>query len=165
VPLLWDESMKPGAAATSPARQLAAALAKFDPSVVRVVREACPILRRRFSTAVELVYDNYNALAIGWGATERASDVIVSLAVYGSGVNLYFMQGARLPDPSGLLQGSGRQGRFIRLTQANLLTTPVVRALLNEATEAAQTPLPVSGRRYTVIKAVAAKQRPRTRRL
>jgi hypothetical protein len=78
--------------------------------VASVVRGALPILRRRFRTAVELVYDNYNALAIGWGATERASDVIVSLAVYAGGVNLYFMQGARLPDPSGLLEGSGRQG-------------------------------------------------------
>jgi hypothetical protein len=83
----------------SPARRLTAAIAKFDPAVVRVVRAALTILRRRFATAVELVYDNYNALAIGWGATERASDVIVSLAVYASGVNLYFMQGARLPDP------------------------------------------------------------------
>jgi hypothetical protein len=150
-----------GVASSSPARQLAAALAKFDPTVVRVVRDALPILRRRFSTAVELVYDNYNALAIGWGASERASDVIVSLAVYASGVNLYFMRGARLPDPSGLLQGSGRQGRFIRLPQADLLTTPAVIALLNEATRMARTPLPRSGRRYTVIKAISAKQRPR----
>jgi hypothetical protein len=157
--------MRPSTAGTSPARQLATALEKFDPAVARVVREACPILRRRFATAVELVYDNYNALAIGWGATERASDVVVSLAVYASGVNLYFMQGARLPDPAGLLQGSGRQGRFIRLPQANLLTTPALTALLNEATKAARTPLPPTGRRYTVIKAVAAKQRPRRRRL
>ncbi len=29
-------------------------------------------LRRRFPTAVELVYDNYNALAFGWGATHNA---------------------------------------------------------------------------------------------
>jgi hypothetical protein len=79
------------------------------------------ILRRRFATSVELVYDNYNALAIGWGATDRASDVIVSLAVYASGVNLYFMHGARLPDPKGLLQGGGRQGRFVRLPEADIL--------------------------------------------
>ena len=31
--------------------------------------------------AIELVYNNYNALAIGFGPTERASDVIFSIAV------------------------------------------------------------------------------------
>jgi hypothetical protein len=147
----------------SPASQLAAGLAKFDPAVAGVVRAAMPVLRRRFATAVELVYDNYNALAIGWGATERASDVIVSLAVYASGVNLYFMHGARLPDPTGVLQGGGRQGRFIRLSKAAMLTTPAVAALLDAATAEARTPLPSVGRRHTVIKAVAVKQRARRR--
>lgn len=103
----------PRATVDSPARQLAAAIAKFDPAVARVVRAAMAILRRRFSTAVELVYDNYNALAIGWGATDRASDVIVSLAVYASGVNLYFMRGARLPDPKGLLQAVVARGGLL----------------------------------------------------
>src|SRR4051794_30080704 len=83
----------PRAKVDSPSRQLAAAIAKFDPAVARVVRAAMATLRRRFTTAVELVYDGYNALAIGWGATDRMSDVIVSLAVYSSGVNLYFMHG------------------------------------------------------------------------
>ena len=62
------------------------------------------------------MYDNYNALAIGWSATDRASGgVIVSVAAYATGVNLYFMYGAKLADPEKLLQGSGNQGRFIRL--------------------------------------------------
>lgn len=33
------------------------------------------------------MYDNYNALPIGFASTERTSDVIVSLAVYARGVN------------------------------------------------------------------------------
>jgi hypothetical protein len=161
-----QSSVKPRSSVTvgSPAGQLAVALAKFDPAVARVVRAALSILRRRFATAVELVYDNYNALAIGWGATERMSDVIVTLAVYASGVNLYFMHGAWLPDPKGLLQGSGRQGRFVRLREAAMLSTPAVVALLDAATKAAGTPLPSVGKRRIVIKAVAAKQRPRRRR-
>jgi hypothetical protein len=150
---------------TSPAKQLAAAVAKFAPAVARVVHVARPVLRRRFPTAVELVYDNYNALAIGWGATERPSDVIVSLAVNASGVNLYFMHGARLSDPTGLLEGSGREGRFVRLPDAALLTKPDVAALLDAATAGAPTPLPSTGKGYTVIKSVSAKQRPRRREL
>ena len=83
------------------------------------MREARAKLRRRLPTAIELVYDNYNALAIGFASSERASDVIVSLAVYARGVNLYFIYGVALADPHHLLLGSGNQGRFVRLESAD----------------------------------------------
>lgn len=150
-----------GVASASPAKQLAGFIAKFDPAIVRLVRPARAILRQQFPTAVELVYDNYNALAIGWGATERASDVIVSLAVYARGASLYFTHGAKLPDPQKLLQGAGNQGRFIRLTDVAILSRPAVVALLRAAIDQAKAPLPSVGRTYTVIKSVSAKQRPR----
>jgi hypothetical protein len=108
-----------------------------------------------------VVYDNYNALAIGWGATERTSDVIVSLAVFPRGVNLYFMHGARLPDPQALLQGSGNQGRFVGLTAGTALAEPAIEVLLDAAVQAARSPLRPTGKGYTVIKSVSAKQRPR----
>ena len=58
----------------TPAQQLAGFISRFDPAIAALARAARVRLRRRFPTAVELVYDNYNALAIGWGPTERASD-------------------------------------------------------------------------------------------
>ena len=56
----------------SPSRQVAGFIAKFDPMLARLVRAARGTLRMRFPTAVELVYDNYNALAIGYSSTERS---------------------------------------------------------------------------------------------
>ena len=53
--------------------------------------------------AVIAVYDNYNALAIGFGASDRVKDVILSLAVMPRWVTLCFTWGVRLPDPDGLL--------------------------------------------------------------
>lgn len=147
-----------GAAATK-ARD--AFIAKFAPPVARLLRQARSALRKRFPTAVELVYDNYNALAIGWSPNERASEVIVSLAGFARGVNLYFMQGARLEDPGGLFQGSGSQGRFIRLESVGQLSDPQIKALLDAAEALGKTPLPEQGKGYTVIKSVSAKQRPR----
>lgn len=149
------------AASETPSKQLAAFVGKFDPEIARLVRATRRLLRTRFHTGVELVYDNYNALAIGWGPTERASDVIVSLAVYASGVNLYFMQGARLADPSGILQGAGRQGRFVRLVTPADVSTPEIDRLLTAATLLARTPMPTTGRVRTIIKSVSARQRPR----
>jgi hypothetical protein len=145
----------------SPAKQLAGFIAKFDPAIGKLVRSARIALRKRMPTAIELVYDNYNALAIGFGSTERASDAIVSLAVYAKAVNLYFIYGAKLLDPQNLLTGSGNQGRFIVLEDAATLDRPAVASLLRTAIQHAKSPLPAIGRGYTVIKSISAKQRPR----
>jgi hypothetical protein len=70
------------------------------------------------------------------------------------------MYGVELPDPGRLLQGSGNQGRFIRLERIAQLEEPAVEALLRAAVAHGDTPLP-TGRGYTIIKSVSARQRPR----
>jgi len=148
----------------SPATQLNAMIGRFDPAVQKLVRAARSKLRKRLPAAVELVYDNYNALAIGYGSSERRGDWIVSLAVYARGVNLYFIYGVALPDPHGLLQGSGNQGRFVRLESAAMLDRQEIDDLLKAAVAEADTPLPPRGKGYTVIKAVSPNQRRRRTR-
>ena len=145
----------------SPAKQVAGFIAKFDPAIAKLTRSTRAILRKRFPTAIELVYDNYNALAIGYSSTERTSDVLFSLAVYSRGVNLYFMYGRSLPDPDKLLQGAGSQGAFVRLDDLSVLEQPGVKALMNAAALQAEPPLPKGGRGYTIVKSISAKQRPR----
>ena len=109
------------------------------------------MLRKRLPAAVELVYDNYNALAIGYGSSEKKGDLIVSLAVYARGVNLYFIYGVALADPHGLLLGSGNQGRFIRLESAAMLDRREIDDLVEAAIAETDTPLPTRGKGYTVI--------------
>ena len=154
---------KPRLISPSPARQVAAFLAKFDPSVAKVLRACRTTLRKRLPSAVELVYDNYNFFVIGYCSTPRASDCIVSLTGSSNGVGLCFIHGAALPDPHRLLMGSGKQTRFIRLPAASVLKTPPVEALLKAAIARAKAPLPASGKGGTVIKSISAKQRPRRR--
>ena len=146
---------------STPAQQLTAFIAKFDPSVAKLVRSARSILRKRFPTAIELVYDNYNALAIGYSTSERVSDVLFSLAVYPRWIDLYFMKGRSLPDADGLLRGSGKQGAFVRLDDLSLLDHAAVKMLLEAAVRNSNSPLPAKGKGYTVIKSISAKQRPR----
>jgi hypothetical protein len=142
-------------------KQVAEFIAKFDPAVAKVARSARAILRKRYPTAIELVYDNYNALAIGYSPTEKTSQVLFSLAVYPRWVDLYFMHGRSLPDPHKLLRGSGNKGAFVRLDDLSVLDKPAIMALLDEAVMHAATPLPASGKGYTVVKSISAKQRPR----
>jgi hypothetical protein len=142
-------------------KQLAGFIAKFDPAIAKLVRSARSVLRKRYPTAIELVYDNYNALAIGYSPTERTSDVLFSLAVYPRWVDLYFMYGRSLPDPEKLLQGSGKQGAFVRLEDLSVLDRPAVKALLAAAVDDSDVPLPKQGKGHTVIKSISVKQRPR----
>lgn len=135
----------------------------FDPSVAKLLRACRSTLRKALPTSVELVYDNYNFFVIGYCSTPRASDCIVSLTGSSNGVGMCFMHGANLPDPDGLLMGSGKQTRFIRLPAAAVLKTAPVESLLKAAIVKAKTPLPVSGKGGTVIKSISAKQRPRRR--
>lgn len=152
---------KPSTTSISDSRRVAGFIAKFDPAIAKLVRAARAKLRKRFPTAIELVYDNYNALAIGFGPTERTSDAILSLAVYARGVNLYFLHGASLPDKDGLLEGNGKQGRFFRLTSASQLDDPELAALIGVAVAHGRVPLASRGRGHTIVKSVSAKQVPR----
>lgn len=147
--------------ALSPDKQLAGFLAKYDNGVARVAKQARAKLRRVLPGALELVYDNYNALAIGFSPTDRASDVICSIAVYPKWVSLFFLRGVRLADPAGVLKGSGNQVRHIVLEDAGTLDRPDVRALLDQAVSSH--PKAVDGTKpgRVVIKSVSAKQRPR----
>jgi hypothetical protein len=144
----------------SPAQQLARFIARFRPDIAAVTRTARAKMRKRLPRAVEMVYDNYNALVIGFGPTERASEAIVSIVVYPRWVSVCFLQGAHLPDPHGVLVGSGNQVRHIRLDEgAAVLDTPAIRALMSEALKFSGEPFDGKGR--LVIKAISAKQRPR----
>jgi len=146
---------------SSPAKQLAAFLARYDPAIAAKARAAIAYLRNRLPNATELVYDNYNALAIGFGPSDRASEAILSLAVYPRWISLFFLQGTTLPDPQRILRGSGTRVRHIVLNDAQEMQLPAVEALISIALATAKKPLDPKARRSLLIKSVAAKQRPR----
>ena len=147
-------------AKSEPEQQLGDFIAKFDPAMVKFIRSARAAMRKRLPTAIELVYDNYNFLVMGFATTERASDCIASLAANAKGIILSFYWGSTLPDPHRLLQGSGTQNRFLRLESPATLADPRVEALIAAAVEQAKDPLPTA-RGYTIIKSICEKQRPR----
>ena len=144
-----------------PEAQLAQFIEKFsleNQTLIRGVRDA---LRQRLPGAHELVYDNYNFFVIGYCATERPSDCIVSLAASAKGVSLSFYRGSTLADLDRRLQGSGNQNRFIRLEGPSTLSDPAVDALIGEAVAGAPVPLAVGMPGRLVIRSISAKQRPR----
>jgi hypothetical protein len=143
--------------------ELASFISKFEPNVAELIRDCRKELRSILPTANELVYDNYNFFVIGYCSSERASDCIVSIAAAANGVGLSFYYGAALPDPAGILEGSGKQNRFIRLPNVGKLQEPEVLKLIHAAAAHGKTRLTSTGNGHLVIKSVSAKQRPRQR--
>jgi hypothetical protein len=144
----------------TPAQQWARGFAKFSPEVRAVARRAIAKLRRRLPGAVEFVYDNYNALVLGFGKTQRPSDAIFSLVLYPRHVTLCFLEGALLPDPDRVLRGEGSRVRHIRLADETTLELPAVQRLMDEAVAESGVRF-APGRRKMIIRAVSAKQRAR----
>ena len=151
----------PAKTSTTPARQWAAFLSRYDPAIAKVAKAAIARLRKELPGAVELVYDNYNALVMGFGPTERASEAIVSIALYPRWVTLFFLQGARLADPARLLKGAGSRVRHIVVSDVAILDQPAVRGLIRQAIATAPRPIDTTVTRRMVIRAVSPKQRPR----
>jgi hypothetical protein len=141
--------------------QLAGFIEKFDSKNAALIRSVRKVLRKRLPTANELVYDNYNFFVIGYCSTERPSDCILSIAAGANGVGLSFYYGAALPDPHGLLLGSGSQNRFIRIESAATLARPEIEELIAAAIKHAERPLPESGKGKLIIRSISKKQRPR----
>ena len=144
-----------------PEQQLNEFIAKYTPEIGDLARAALAKMRARLPGAIEMVYDNYNALVIGFSPTERASDAIFSLALYPRWINLFFLQGVHLPDPNKRLKGNGKQVRSITLQDAATLDEPAVQTLIAAALEAADKPLDHAHPQRIIIKSISAKQRPR----
>jgi hypothetical protein len=147
--------------ASSAEEQLASFLAKYTPEIASLAEAILGVMRRRYPMAVELVYDNYNALAVGLGPTEKAREAIFSIAVFPQWVSLFFLQGAGLPDPDRILRGSGNVAKHVRLPSPATLDEPAVLALMQVAAERAVVPFDPKGVHRLIIKSVSAKQRPR----
>jgi hypothetical protein len=145
----------------TPEQQLKACITKFDRNLGKQIRQCRSAMRKRFPTANELVYDNYNFFVIGYCTTERPSDCVVSLAINAKGINLSFYRGATLPDPRRILQGSGKQNRFLRLDSVTTLRRPEVEGLIDAAEAQADPPFAKSGPGKLVIRSTSQKQRPR----
>jgi hypothetical protein len=134
------------------AAELDKIIARRSPEMARLTKAVLAKLRPRFPGAAELVYDKKNALVIGFCPNERASNAINSIAVYTKWINLYFFEGDSLPDPEGLLQGTGTMVRSIRVNSADDLDRPAVRALMAAALKCADPPLDKKAKRRILLK-------------
>jgi hypothetical protein len=141
--------------------QLDGFIDRFTPEVAALARALLARARARMPGATIIAYDNYNALALGFGRSEKAGEAILSLAVMPRWVTLCFFRGTSLPDPHGLLKGEGSRIRHVRLHAPEEFDDPRVQALIAAALDLTDWPIDPAAVEGLVIKSISAKQRPR----
>lgn len=149
----------------TPAQQLKSFLDRYDAGVAKDARAAIARMKELTRGSHQMVYDNYNALVVGFSPTLRPSEALFSIAVMPTHATLCFLQGAHLPDPHKLLRGSGSQVRHIRLEAAvggpKFLDDPRVLRLIREAIRSAVVTVDPRQKGTLIIRSISAKQRPR----
>ena len=97
-----------------PSNELKALLSDYDPSLVDLALEARKAVMGRAGNCWELIYQTY-AVSTAFSFTDELKHAFCHVAVYKKHVNLGFNRGTELADLAGLLQGTGRLIRHLRL--------------------------------------------------
>ena len=143
----------------SPNAQFSAFLSRFPPEIVALVKRCLPKIRRAIPCPFQLVYDYSNSLVVAFGMSERGYEAIVAIAVFPRWVRLYFDKS--LPDPKGLLEGSGGKVRSVTLKAASDLDHADIQSLFKAAIKRAGATFPRTRSTRMVIKSASKKQRPK----
>lgn len=117
-------------------------LAPYDSPVRAIVLRLRHLVLQVAPGAIEQVDRPARLLAYGWRQTYK--DTICVIMPLKAAVNLGFPRGVDLPDPAGLLAGTGKRARHVRIATVQEVDMPALRALL-EAAVAQLTPAPQSG--------------------
>jgi hypothetical protein len=100
------------------------------------LRPLCRALRNLIGSLdadfVEVVWPRQGIASFGVGP-RKMSEHYAYISVQGSYVNLGFYHGASLRDPSGLLEGTGRRLRHVKIRDASSVRKAALAALLREA--------------------------------
>ena len=100
-----------------------------DPKLVTIARALRKVILELDADAVETVRLGDNAATYGVGPRKMLDGYayVMPLREY---VNLGFYQGAQLADPAGLLEGTGKSLRHVKIRSTKDAGSPAVRALL-----------------------------------
>jgi hypothetical protein len=67
---------------------------------------------------------------LAFGTSSAMSDLLFALIPHSRWVNLQLADGAVLPDPDGLIEGTGKRIRHVKIHSAELALSPAVRQIV-----------------------------------
>ena len=106
----------------------------YAPPVREIAVKAREVILSVLPDANEKVYPGWKVIQYATGADMKS--VFAALSPQRERVNLGLANGAGLPDPEGLLEGTGVGIRHVKLTSAEAAGAPAVRELVRGALQA-----------------------------
>jgi len=110
----------------------------------------------------ELIYDNYNAVALGWSTSDRLGDTFCSIAAFSDFAHFGFFWGSRIADPDKKLLGKGNQYRYIKVEELKDFPRAYIKKLLKEAYANSMANLKTGKqilKGVTIVKSVSARKK------
>jgi len=108
-------------------------LAPYDEKIQKLVLQLREFIIDTLPTTNELIWDNYNAVAIAYSKSDKLKDAYCHLAVYTNHVNFGFNRGAQLTKQEFPLQGKGKLIRHITIKKIELFPANKIKIMLFEA--------------------------------
>jgi hypothetical protein len=150
--------MKPDrGAARTPGAELQSYMSKVELGTQKLFRGVRAVLRKRLPSANELAYDYGKFFVVSYSPSKQGIESILSIAARPDGLRLYFSNGPTLPDPKRILQGSGKQARYIEVNAVSDMKRPEVEALMAAVIDLASDKMPATKSGALMIKGRGAK--------
>ncbi len=105
-------------------------LTNNKPEAQELARELRTLIQRLLPKAQEKIYRGWGVADYTFGGTGRGFITIGPQKGY---VNLYFMDGVDLDDPDGLLEGSGKRLRHVKIRTSEDLKKRALQSLIRQA--------------------------------
>ena len=100
-----------------------------SPVVAETARALRTVIGAAFPEAVETVDFPNRLIAIGLSMKTR--DLVFAIAPHSAHVNLQLADGVDLPDPDGLIEGTGKRIRHVKVRSVEAASSPAVRAIVD----------------------------------
>lgn len=113
--------------------QLSAFLLPYSESIRQLTFDLCDFVSTLIPESNQLIWDNYNAVAIAYSKSEVLKDAFCHIAVYSKHVNFGFNRGAELKSQQLQLSGKGKLIRHFSVTDYNAFPKKDIEILLREA--------------------------------
>jgi hypothetical protein len=98
------------------------------PVVAETARALRTVISAAFPEAVETVDFPNQLIAIGLSMKTR--DLVFAIAPHSAHVNLQLADGVELPDPDGLIEGTGKRIRHVKVRSVEVASSPALRAIV-----------------------------------
>ena len=117
-----------------PPRELIEFLHPYGPAIQSLALGLRTVVLEEMTSGHEYIFVMRSKVVLLYSATERViADCIFSINVFTRHVTLVFHRGTDLNDPRGVLRGSGKAMRHLRIAKLSELDRPEIRALLRQA--------------------------------